>query len=69
MRLSARLMVLVAALGALKLWTSAATTGRAWAGAVVGAGLGVIVVAWIVRVWLRTRQRKRLMGMRDSALW
>ena len=66
MRLTAGIIVLVAALGAAELWTSGATIG--W-GAMVGAGLGVIVLAWIVKVWLRNRQRRRLTHMRDSALW
>jgi len=66
MRLTAGIIVLVAALGAVELWTSGATIG--W-GAMVGAVLGVIVVAWVVRGWLRNRKRRRLTDMRDSALW
>ncbi|WP_244618330.1 hypothetical protein [Rhodoferax sediminis] len=57
---------MVAALVAAELWTSGAKRG--W-GAMVGAGLGIIMVAWVVKVWLRNRQRRRLMDMRDSALW
>ena len=57
---------MAAALAAVKLWTSGGAI--AW-GAMVSAGLGVIVLAWIVGVRLRSRQRKRLMDMRDSALW
>ena len=69
MRRVAGLIVLVAALGAVKLWTSGLTIGWASAGAIVGAGLGAMVVAWVVAVRLRNRQRRRLMDMRDSALW
>lgn len=66
MRLATGIIVLAAALGAVKLWMSGGVIE--W-GAMVSAGLGVIVLAWIVRVWLRNRQRRRLMDMRDSALW
>lgn len=66
MRLATGIIVLAIVLGAVELWTSGATIG--W-GAIVSAGLGVIVVAWAARVWARNRQRRRLMNMRDSALW
>jgi hypothetical protein len=66
MRQAIGVIVLVAALVAAELWTSGAKRG--W-GAMVGAGLGIIMVAWVVKVWLRNRQRRRLMDMRDSALW
>ena len=66
MRLTAGIIVLVAALGAVELWMSSGVID--W-GAMVSAGLGVIVLAWVVRVWLRNRQRRRLTDMRDSALW
>ena len=69
MRLAIGIIVLAAALGAVKLWTSGATSGWVSTGVMVGAGLGVIVVAWVVGVWLRNRQRRRLIDMRDSALW
>lgn len=69
MRLATGFIVLAAALGAVKLWTSGATSGWISTGVVVGAGLGVIVVAWVVGVRLRNRQRRRLMDARDSALW
>lgn len=69
MRLAIGIIVLVAALGAMKLWTSGATSGWASTEVMVGAGLGVIVVAWMVGAWLRNRQRRRLMDARDSALW
>ncbi|TBR75784.1 MAG: hypothetical protein EPN64_11005 [Burkholderiaceae bacterium] len=66
MRLAAGIIVLLAALVAAESWTSSANVG--W-GATVGAGLGIILVVWMVRAWLRHRQRRRLMDMRDSALW
>jgi len=69
MRLATGIVVLAAALGAATLWTSGATGGWVSTGVMVGAGLGVIVVAWVVVVWLRNRQRGRLMDTRDSALW
>jgi len=69
MRLATGIIVLATALGTLKLWTSGATSGWVSTGVMVGAGLGVIVVAWVLGVWLRNRQRRRLMDMRDSALW
>ena len=69
MRFAAGTVVLVAALGAVKLWSSGAASGWASAGVMVSAGLGAIVVAWIVRTVLRNRQRRQLMETRDSALW
>jgi peptidoglycan/LPS O-acetylase OafA/YrhL len=69
MRLAIGIIVLAAALGALALWTSGAISNWFWAGVMTAAGLGVIVFAWVVGIWLRNRQRRRLMDMRDSALW
>jgi len=69
MRLTIGIIVLVAALGAMKLWTSSAIGGWVSTGVMVGAGLGVVAVAWIVELWLRNRQRRRLMDMQGSALW
>lgn len=69
MRLATGIIVLAAALGAVKLWTSGATSGWVSTKVMLGAGLGVIVFAWVVGVWLRNRQRRRLMDARDSALW
>ena len=66
MRLAAGIIVLLAALVVADLWTSGAKRG--W-GVTLGAGLGIILVVWVARVWLRNRQRRRLMDMRDSALW
>ena len=69
MRLAIGIIVLAAALGAVPLWASGAISNWVFTGVVVGAGLGVIVFTWVVGIWLRNRQRRRLMDMRDSALW
>jgi hypothetical protein len=69
MRIVSGIIVLAATLGAVKLWTSDATGGWVSTGAMIGAGLGVFVVAWMVGIWLRNRQRRRFMDRRDSALW
>ena len=69
MRVVTGIIVLAATLWAVKLWTSDATGAWVSTGVMVGAGLGVIVVAWVVGVWLRNRQRRRLMDMQGSALW
>lgn len=69
MRLAIGIIVLAAAPGAVALWASGAISNWVFTGVVVGAGLGVIVFTWVVGIWLRNRQRRRLMDMRDSALW
>jgi hypothetical protein len=69
MRVAAGIVVLVAALGAVKLWSSGVTGAWGSTGVMLGAGLVVIVIAWIVGVGIRNRQRRRLMETRDSALW
>lgn len=71
MRLASGIIVLAAALGAVKIWTSGAIGNWISTGIMAGAGLGVIVVVvvWVVGIWLRNRQRRRLMDTRDSALW
>ena len=69
MKVASAIIVLAAALGAVKLWTSGTTGGWIPTGVMVGAGLGLTMVAWIVGIWLRNRQRRRLMDTRDSALW
>lgn len=69
MRLATGIIVLAAALGAVQWWLSGATSGWVATGVMVAAGIGVIVVAWAVGAWWRNRQRRRLMDMRDSALW
>mgnify|MGYP001551142012 CR=1 FL=1 len=66
MRLAAGIIVLLAALVAAEPWTPGAHVG--W-GTTLVAGVGIIVVVGVVRVWLRNRQRRWSMDMRDSALW
>ena len=61
MRLAIGIVGLAAVLGAVKLW--------AVPGVVAGAVVGVIVFAWGLGIWLRNRQRRRGLDMRDSALW
>jgi hypothetical protein len=69
MKLVAGLLILLAALVAVAMWDSDAT--RAWTtnAGVVGIALGVVLFGWWIGLWLRKRQRRRLLGMRDSALW
>jgi hypothetical protein len=69
MRLLFGIVVLAAALGAVKLWAVGAMTNWVLTGFMVGTGLGVILFAWFLGIWLRKRQRRRSMDMRDSALW
>jgi len=69
LRLATAILVLAAALGAVKLWTPGAIGGWVSNALMASATLGVVVVAWIVGKWLRNRQRRRLMDTRDSALW
>ncbi len=68
MRLTLSIIVMALALGAVSLWAFKAP-GWASTGVMVGAALGIIVVAGIVWAWMRNRQRRRLMDMQDSALW
>ena len=69
MKLAIGIIVLAAALGAVALWASGAISNWVLTAVMAGAGLGVMVLAWVVGIWLRNRQRRRLMDMRDSALW
>ena len=69
MRITFAIILMTTALVEAKLWTSGATNGWFSAGVTVGAGLAFIAVALVVGVWLRNRQRRRLLEMRDSALW
>ncbi len=68
MRLTMAIIVLALALGGVSLWAFKAT-GWASTGVMVGAALGIIVVALIAGAWIRNRQRRRLKDMQDSALW
>ncbi|MEO8545569.1 MAG: hypothetical protein ABI434_18450 [Burkholderiaceae bacterium] len=69
MRLVAGLMLLVAALVAAVVWDTDVSLAWASDAVVVGSGLGVVLLGWMVGHWLRKRQRRRMLGMRDSALW
>jgi ABC-type polysaccharide/polyol phosphate export permease len=69
MRFAIGIVVFVAVLVVAKLWTSGPAIGGLPAGALMGAGLCVIVVAWVAGVWVRNRRRKRVLSTRDSALW
>jgi hypothetical protein len=62
-------LALTALLGAAILWMS--KTSHTWESTTVliGIGLGLIVVVWMLGAWLRERKRRRLTDMRDSALW
>lgn len=62
------IIVLALALGGVSLWAFKAT-GWASTGVMMGAALGIIVVAGIVGAWIRNRQRRRMKDMQDSALW
>lgn len=68
MRLTIGIFVLVAALGAIALWTSE-TVGSVSTVVLLVGGFGIVVSLWVTRSWLRNRQRRRLMDMQDSALW
>ena len=68
MRLTIAIIVMALALGAVSLW---AFKWAAWAstGMMLGTAFGIMVVAGMVWIWIRNRQRRRLMEMQDSALW
>lgn len=68
MRLGVGIIVL-AALGSVGLRMSGTIGNEVSTGAKVGAGVGAIVLVFVVGAWLRNRWRRRLMDMRDSALW
>ena len=63
------IVVLAAELGAVKLWASSAMSNWVLTGVLVGAVFGAIMLAWVLGIWLRNRQRRRSMDMQDSALW
>jgi uncharacterized membrane protein len=66
MRIAYGIVLLVATLWGFKLWSTGSWISTE---VMVGAGLGALVVSWIVSVRWRNRQRRRLMHTRDSALW
>ena len=69
MRLATGAVVLAVMLGAVKLWPFNTISDWASTTIIVSAGFGLILIASIVGIWLRNRQRRRLTDMRDSALW
>jgi hypothetical protein len=69
MRLVVGIFVLAAALGAVKLWASGAISNWVLPAVMAGAVLGIIVFASVFGIYLRNRERRRSMDMRDSALW
>lgn len=66
MRFASAIVVLSAILGVLALWAFGGNIGWASASALLSVGLCVVALVWVM---LRHRQRRRLMDMRDSALW
>jgi len=69
MKLAAGILVLAAALAVAKLWTPGAMGDWTSTGFMAGTALGVVAIAWVIGIWLRNRQRRRLMDTRGSALW
>ena len=69
MRLAISAVGLAAMLGAFIQWPFNTINDWASTAMMVSAGLGLIVVASIVGIWWRNRQRRRESSMRDSALW
>jgi uncharacterized membrane protein YdjX (TVP38/TMEM64 family) len=69
MRLVSAIVILTSALGAVGLWASPAIGDQISTGFKVSAALVILVVVWIFAVWLRNRRRRRMMDLRDSALW
>ena len=69
MRFAIGTVVFATLVGAANFWASGTAIEEAPAGTMVGAGLSIILVAWLVRVWVRNRRQKRVLGMRGSALW
>ncbi len=55
--------------GAGVLWVLDGLSGWPSIGLLAGVGLGAAAVMGFARVWLRSRHRRQIMGMRDSALW
>lgn len=68
-RLATCAVVLAAIFGAVKLWPFNTLSGWASTAVIVAAGFSLIVAVFVLGVWLRNRQRRRLTDMRDSALW
>ena len=69
MKIVTGISTLAASLGAALLWKSGGLNGLLSVGLVAGVGLGVIVIAGAIVRWSRSRRRRQIMDMRDSALW
>ncbi len=69
MRLGIGIVVAAVALGTAGLWMSGAIGDEVSTQTKIGAGVGATLLILVVGVWLRNRWRRRLMDMRDSALW
>jgi hypothetical protein len=55
--------------GAGILWVLDGLSGLPSIGLLMGIGLGAIAITGATSAWLRSRHRRQIMGMRDSALW
>jgi thiol:disulfide interchange protein len=69
MRLAAGLLLLIAALWLASMWDIDALQVGVSDTILVGAGVGVVLLGWMIGRWLRKRQRRRMLDTRDSALW
>lgn len=70
MRLAAALILLIAALWVATMWWDADALHASVSDAIlVGSGVGVVLLGWVIGRWLRKRQRRRMLDTRDSALW
>ena len=69
MRLAAGLILLIAVLWAAMMWDTDVLQDGASGAILVGAGVGVVLLGWMVGLWLRKRQRRRMLETRDFALW
>jgi len=69
MKLVVGILVLATLLLGGLLWKSRATNSWVVLGGMVVAVVAIVVVASIAGIWLRNRQRRKLLNMRDSALW
>ena len=69
MRFAAALILLITALWLATMWKTDALQASAPDVLLVGAGVGVVLLVWMVGLWLRRRQRRRILDTRDSSLW
>lgn len=69
MRLAIGICVLLALLGFAQAWSLATGAGPISMTVLALGGLSGCGAALAIRAWLRKRYRRRLLNMRDSALW